>query len=78
MADPRSQLRPPSSPSSIAAFREAFESWLGAAQGPPIHAVEALRLDEPFNAVALRLYRPSASRRLPVVVFLHGGGLVVG
>jgi len=78
LADPRSQLRPPSAQSSIAAFRQAFETWLGTAQGPPIHAVESLRVDEPLNPVALRLYRPSGSPDLPVIVFLHGGGFVVG
>jgi len=75
LADPRTQLRPPS---SIPAFRDAFEGWLGAEKGPPVHAVESLQVDEPLNPVPLRLYRPTAQAGLPVVVFLHGGGWVVG
>jgi acetyl esterase len=75
LADPRTQLRPPS---SIPAFRDAFEVWFGSEKGPPVHAVESLLVDEPLNPVPLRLYRPSAEPGLPVVVFLHGGGWVVG
>jgi hypothetical protein len=44
--------------------------------GPPeaIHAVE----DVDADGVPVRLYRPSADRALPVVVYLHGGGFTIG
>jgi len=48
---------------------------------PQIGAVRELEADGPHGAIPLRLYRPAGvadSRRLPVVVFFHGGGWVIG
>lgn len=42
-------------------------------RGPDLHEVQ----DMAVGALSLRLYRP-ASGRLPVVLFLHGGGWVLG
>src|SRR5690606_11792797 len=40
--------------------------------------VRDLSAPGPGGAVRLRLYRPSADRRLPVIVYLHGGGWTFG
>jgi acetyl esterase len=43
--------------------------------GPELASVEQLEL---AGAIPARLYRPSADAELPVVVWLHGGGWVIG
>ena len=48
------------------------------ARPEPVHSVEDVLLDGPAGALPVRVYRPSASHPLPVVVYLHGGGWVLG
>jgi len=75
-----------------AANRPAFET-VGAAEarllymaGRRVLAPEPMPVAEtldmtmpgPGGPIPLRLYRPSADDRLPVLVFFHGGGWVVG
>lgn len=43
--------------------------------GPALHQVEDLMLP---GIVLLRVYRPSAQRPLPAVIYFHGGGWVLG
>jgi len=48
---------------------------------PPVAEVHALSADGPHGAIALRLYRPLGSAtaaQLPVLVYYHGGGWVIG
>jgi acetyl esterase len=45
---------------------------------PPIHAVEDRVVPGPAGDVPVRVYRPSAEPDLPVLVWLHGGGWVLG
>ena len=45
----------------------------------PVGAVEDFTIDGPGGALPMRLYRPTAGGdSLPVVVFYHGGGFVLG
>jgi acetyl esterase len=44
---------------------------------PAIHATEDLSVPGAQGAIRARLYRPSAARDLPLVVFFHGGGFVI-
>lgn len=44
----------------------------------PVYSVEDILLDGPGGALPVRVYRPSALHALPVVVYLHGGGWVLG
>lgn len=37
---------------------------------------EDIRLDGPHGTLPVRIYRPSDSRQMPVIVFYHGGGFV--
>jgi acetyl esterase len=46
--------------------------------GAPVHAVEDLEIPGPAGAVAVRLYRPHADSGLPALVYLHGGGWMMG
>jgi acetyl esterase len=50
---------------------------------PDVARVEALQADGPHGAIPMRLYSPvprdaSTSRGLPVLVYFHGGGWVIG
>jgi acetyl esterase len=52
-----------------------------APDSPPVASVEELSVDVPHGPVALRYYRPRGSMAdqiLPVLVFFHGGGWVIG
>lgn len=62
----------------IAQAREQMRSSF-VTRGEPIalHSVEELRLPAPQGDLALRLYRPAVGR-LPLALFLHGGGWVLG
>ena len=45
---------------------------------PALPVVRDLRADGPGGPVPLRLYRPAAEGTLPVLVYYHGGGWVIG
>ncbi len=48
---------------------------------PEVALVRELQVHSPFGATALRMYRPLGSQGgqlLPVLVFFHGGGWVIG
>jgi len=61
----------------IDAARAAFEA-LPQAPGPDMHSVEDRRVDGPHGELRLRIYRPVDVPDLPALVYLHGGGLVIG
>ncbi len=44
----------------------------------PVARTHDLQVPGPGGAISLRLYYPTASTPLPIVVFFHGGGWVVG
>jgi acetyl esterase len=41
-------------------------------------SVQDLSIDTPAGAVALRLYKPQSGAPLPVLVYVHGGGYILG
>lgn len=45
---------------------------------PAMAGIEDLTASGPGGPIPLRLYRPSPEPGLPVLVYLHGGGLVMG
>ena len=45
---------------------------------PPVHEVRDLELNTGKNHIVARLYRPNAQANLPLLVFFHGGGWVLG
>ena len=45
---------------------------------PPVSSTEELVAPGPAGPLSIRLYRPSCENRLPVLVYFHGGGLVMG
>lgn len=61
----------------LAAVREGIES----APRPemrPMKSIEDLTAPGPAGPIPVRLYRPTDHVRPPVLVYLHGGGLVMG
>ena len=60
--------------------RRAFESQMQSIINKPtyIQSVEDIRLPLQSGSVQARHYHPAPSKKLPMVVFYHGGGFVVG
>jgi len=44
---------------------------------PPVHATRDLSVRGAQGTIRARLYRPSAARKLPLIVYFHGGGFVI-
>ena len=61
----------------LAAVREGLES-APLPEMPAMAGIEDLEVPGPAGPIPLRLYRPSTEPGLPVLVYLHGGGLVMG
>lgn len=45
---------------------------------PPIHSVQDREIPGPDGQIPIRIYRPNDSQGLPVLVWFHGGGWVLG
>ena len=58
--------------------REGFRKRNLLLDGPQMHAVEDLKIASGPREVPLRLYRPTNASELPVILYLHGGGFVIG
>lgn len=61
----------------LAAVREGLEG-APLPEMPAVAGIEDLTATGPGGPIPLRLYRPSPAPGLPVLVYLHGGGLVMG
>ncbi|WP_420392096.1 alpha/beta hydrolase [Acuticoccus sp.] len=72
--------RPPYEAMSVEEARAAYAASREATMGPPqpVTAVETIELAGPGGALPVRLYRPNVSRPLPLLVYFHGGGWVLG
>ena len=55
--------------------RQLVDAMSAPGRGPEVFSVEDLLADDD---VPVRVYRPSGAPGLPVVVYLHGGGFVLG
>lgn len=60
--------------------RQQFEQKMQQMQGKPtaIAWIEDLRLPLPSGAIFARHYHPAPTQKLPLIVFYHGGGFVMG
>ena len=54
------------------------ESLVSAGQQVEVRQVEDLTLDLPDASIPARLYKPSEDPKLPLLVYFHGGGWVLG
>ncbi|MEY2919314.1 MAG: hypothetical protein RL261_619 [Pseudomonadota bacterium] len=78
LADKRSELRPPPAHVTADVMRAGNKAYLVTAPKTPIHAVEDRVLPGPAGPLNVRIYRPASGIQLPVIVFCHGGGFVLG
>jgi acetyl esterase len=62
----------------VSAIRQGFDALAAAAARDAVAEVMDLALPGPAGAIRARLYRPVARRRLPALVYFHGGGFVTG
>jgi acetyl esterase len=56
----------------------AYYANVPAMPGPEAHEVRDLRVAGAEGEIGARLYRPSAAEGLPILVWFHGGGWVLG
>ncbi len=70
---------PPMSQQTVEEARASF-GLLTAAAGPPEEPVPAedRAVPGPAGDIPVRIYRPPGDQALPVVVYFHGGGFVIG
>ncbi|OBB12860.1 alpha/beta hydrolase [Mycolicibacterium setense] len=68
---------PPMRARGLAAVREGLEN-APLPDMPAMARIEDMTAPGPAGPIPVRLYRPTAEHRLPVLVYLHGGGLVMG
>jgi acetyl esterase len=59
-------------------FRNAFAAPAPSVPGPPIGRIEDRRIAGPAGPIRTRLYYPKSQGPLPIILFIHGGGFVVG
>ncbi|MEV0075250.1 alpha/beta hydrolase [Nocardia neocaledoniensis] len=70
---------PPYSRYGVDGVRSLFDSTeAGATPTRPVHSAEERTIDSPAGPLRVRCYRPSAARDLPALIYIHGGGFVVG
>jgi len=65
--------------SNVDDVRAAINKWMPAdPAGPDLAHVEDRTIAGPFGEIPIRIYRPAVDRELPVLVYYHGGGWVIG
>lgn len=65
------------SPEQARAFQSASVTKINR-DPEPVHRVENRSIEGPGGALGLRIYWPTDETNLPVCVYLHGGGFVLG
>ena len=68
---------PPMRSRGLAAVRAGLES-APLPDMPPMAAIDNVAAPGPAGPIPLRLYRPTTDPCAPVLIYLHGGGLVMG
>lgn len=63
---------------SVAAARRVEDELFTEEGGPPVARIRDLAFDGPGGEVPVRVYRPEAEGPLPMLVYYHGGGWVLG
>ena len=78
LADPRLALRRPPPGVTLDQFRAAANRFMAMAPGPAVHATQDIATGANGAPVGMRLTRPSSAAILPLLLFLHGGGFILG
>jgi acetyl esterase len=74
---PGMQFATPPPEVTPAMMRDLARQSMPPAEPPPIHSVSNTSVPGPAGAIPVRLYRPNATARLPLIVYFHGGGFVL-
>ncbi len=61
-----------------AAARQLYEAMSSPEPGEPVGRIESYTLASRERSIDLRLYAPESPLRLPLLVYFHGGGWVIG
>lgn len=69
---------PPMRQRGLAAVRQAIESAPLPEDMPAMAAIEECTAPGPAGPIPLRIYRPTTASPAPVLVYFHGGGMVLG
>jgi acetyl esterase/lipase len=69
---------PPMRVRGLAAVREAVESAPHPHDLPPMAHIEDCAIPGAAGQIPVRIYRPTADSDAPVLVYFHGGGMVLG
>ena len=69
---------PPMRQRGLAAVRDAVESTPHPDNMPVMAHIEDCAIPGPAGQIAIRIYRPSTESGGPVLVYFHGGGMVMG
>ena len=69
---------PPMRLRGLAAVREAIEAAPHPDHLPSMAHIEDCTIPGPASEIPIRIYRPSSASGQPVLVYLHGGGMVMG
>jgi acetyl esterase/lipase len=69
---------PPMRQRGLAAVREAIESAPLPDGMPEMAIVEDCSVPRPAGPIPLRIYRPTTAPNAPVLLYFHGGGMVLG
>lgn len=72
------QDMPPMSAMTPRAAREQFAGLNEFAESESVHHTQDIEIEGPDEPLMVRMYKPTEADDLPVVVFLHGGGFVLG
>jgi acetyl esterase len=78
LANPGFALRKPAKGAAISELRAAANGFMARAKGPKVAQVVSYEGPGAAGPIGLRAYRPNSVKRAPVVIFLHGGGFVMG
>lgn len=78
LADPRTALRRPPPDLALADLRAAANRSMARARGPEVAAVAELIAPAPGGPIPIRIYRPNDAPAPPLILFIHGGGFVLG
>jgi acetyl esterase len=71
---------PPPGSVPAAKLRQRMRDMAGRFQGRPVPVrhVEDRSISGPLGSIPVRVYRPSDEAKLPIVVYYHGGGFMMG
>jgi acetyl esterase len=59
-------------------FRSLTADFRNPESVPPVAAVEEVELPGPAGGLPARVYRPEVTGPVPTILFIHGGGFVIG